>query len=349
MAFLGAFARRHRNPLLSAGALLATSGAIYLQEQQVNSAAAARRKAAAREHSLLGQYSLLASPKREDRHPRIILFGDSITQGSFSVGGWGARLQDHYQRRADVLCRGYSGYNTRWALHLLDDLFPPPLLPQEGPQREEEEEPAPTTVAPASASSEEPESATAASTTPKPTAIAASADATAATTHSRATTAAVKTRLVTVFFGANDHALRDVNERQHVPIEEYAANLSTIVEVIQGRCPGAHVVVLSPPPIHHAQRLAYQKERYGSDGATGVLERTNVMAGRYAAAAEGVARARGVPFVNLWAAMQAEATAGATGGGEEAGGGGAGVDAVSSADADSADLVGQARAAQYVE
>ena len=76
------------------------------------------------------------------------------------------------------------------------------------------------------------------------------------------------------------------------------------------------------------------------------------MAGRYAAAAEGVARARGVPFVNLWADMQAEATAGATGGatgGEEGGGGGAGVDAVSSADADSADLVGQARAAQYVE
>ena len=113
--------------------------------------------------------------------------------------------------------------------------------------------------------------------------------------------------------------------------------------------------------IHHAQRLAYhKKERYGSDEATGVLERTNVMAGRYAAAAEGVARARGVPFVNLWAAMQAEAAAGATGGceagatggasgGEEGGGGGAGVDAVSSADADSADLVGQARAAQYVE
>jgi len=52
--------------------------------------------------------------------PRILLLGDSITQQSFSVGGWGMRLADHYQRRADVINRGFSGYNTRWALRLLD-------------------------------------------------------------------------------------------------------------------------------------------------------------------------------------------------------------------------------------
>ena len=28
------------------------------------------------------------------------------------------------QRTADVVLRGYSGYNTRWALNLLPDLFP---------------------------------------------------------------------------------------------------------------------------------------------------------------------------------------------------------------------------------
>ena len=56
---------------------------------------------------------------------RIVLFGDSITQQSFSPGGWGARLADHFVRRADVQNRGYSGYNTRWALQLLDKLFPP--------------------------------------------------------------------------------------------------------------------------------------------------------------------------------------------------------------------------------
>lgn len=50
--------------------------------------------------------------------PKIVLLGDSLTQLSFSavLGGWGAHLQDVYQRRADVVCRGMSGYNTDWYL-----------------------------------------------------------------------------------------------------------------------------------------------------------------------------------------------------------------------------------------
>jgi len=39
-------------------------------------------------------------------------------------GGWGASLAERYQRTADVRLRGYSGYNTRWALRLLPRLFP---------------------------------------------------------------------------------------------------------------------------------------------------------------------------------------------------------------------------------
>lgn len=55
-----------------------------------------------------------ATPKRA----KIILFGDSITQMSFSASecGWGAFLADRYQRRADVYNRGFSGYNTSWFL-----------------------------------------------------------------------------------------------------------------------------------------------------------------------------------------------------------------------------------------
>jgi lysophospholipase L1-like esterase len=51
---------------------------------------------------------------------KILLFGDSITQQSFSAldCGWGAHLADRYQRRADVLNRGFSGYNTGWFLKL---------------------------------------------------------------------------------------------------------------------------------------------------------------------------------------------------------------------------------------
>ncbi|KAL7526233.1 hypothetical protein ACHAXR_001386, partial [Thalassiosira sp. AJA248-18] len=44
--------------------------------------------------------------------------GDSITQLSFSASdcGWGSYVADRYQRRADVLNRGFSGYNSGWFL-----------------------------------------------------------------------------------------------------------------------------------------------------------------------------------------------------------------------------------------
>lgn len=51
--------------------------------------------------------------------PRLVLFGDSITEQSFASGGWGAALADHFTRQADVVLRGFSGYNTRWALKVL--------------------------------------------------------------------------------------------------------------------------------------------------------------------------------------------------------------------------------------
>ncbi|EFJ15187.1 hypothetical protein SELMODRAFT_156096 [Selaginella moellendorffii] len=59
--------------------------------------------------------------------PRIVLFGDSITQQSFGPGGWGAALAHHYCRKADIVLRGYSGYNSSWALFLLHKIFPSSL------------------------------------------------------------------------------------------------------------------------------------------------------------------------------------------------------------------------------
>jgi len=52
---------------------------------------------------------------------KIVLFGDSITQRGFDVQqrGWVASLSHAYTRKADVINRGYSGYNTRWALKVL--------------------------------------------------------------------------------------------------------------------------------------------------------------------------------------------------------------------------------------
>ncbi|KAK4292512.1 hypothetical protein Pmani_034723 [Petrolisthes manimaculis] len=52
--------------------------------------------------------------------PKIFLYGDSLTQFSFSAEGcWGALVADHFQRRADVVVRGFSGYNSRQCRALL--------------------------------------------------------------------------------------------------------------------------------------------------------------------------------------------------------------------------------------
>mmetsp|Transcript_11445 Transcript_11445/g.34663 ORF Transcript_11445/g.34663 Transcript_11445/m.34663 type:complete len:303 (-) Transcript_11445:66-974(-) len=55
---------------------------------------------------------------------KVVLFGDSITQYSFHAGGWGQRLTEYFSRRADVLNRGFAGYNTLYAHLALQRLLP---------------------------------------------------------------------------------------------------------------------------------------------------------------------------------------------------------------------------------
>jgi lysophospholipase L1-like esterase len=60
--------------------------------------------------------------------PAIVLFGDSITQQGFGMDGavgWASMLSSAYTRRADVLNRGFSGYNTRHCLEILPRVFSP--------------------------------------------------------------------------------------------------------------------------------------------------------------------------------------------------------------------------------
>ncbi|KAI4374147.1 hypothetical protein MLD38_012176 [Melastoma candidum] len=63
-------------------------------------------------------------PSLSTMRPKIVIFGDSITEASFCGGGWGASLAHHFSRSADVVLRGYDGYNTRWALKVMDRVFP---------------------------------------------------------------------------------------------------------------------------------------------------------------------------------------------------------------------------------
>ncbi|KAF3449556.1 hypothetical protein FNV43_RR10285 [Rhamnella rubrinervis] len=57
------------------------------------------------------------------RH-QFVLFGSSIVEFSFGGGGWGATLADLYSRQADILLRGYAGWNSRRALQVLEQVFP---------------------------------------------------------------------------------------------------------------------------------------------------------------------------------------------------------------------------------
>ncbi|XP_078502912.1 isoamyl acetate-hydrolyzing esterase 1 homolog isoform X2 [Lissotriton helveticus] len=55
--------------------------------------------------------------------PRVVLFGDSITQFAFESNGWGTILAGKLARKCDVLNRGLSGYNSRWAKIVLPRLI----------------------------------------------------------------------------------------------------------------------------------------------------------------------------------------------------------------------------------
>ncbi|XP_042481971.1 GDSL esterase/lipase CPRD49 [Macadamia integrifolia] len=56
--------------------------------------------------------------------PLFVLSGSSIVQFSYSEEGWGAILADIYSRKADILLRGYSGWNSRRALQVVNQVFP---------------------------------------------------------------------------------------------------------------------------------------------------------------------------------------------------------------------------------
>lgn len=62
-------------------------------------------------------------------YDKFLLFGDSITQGSYDQSSgfaFAAALQHDYVRRLDVVNRGFAGYNTSHALRILPSIIHPP-------------------------------------------------------------------------------------------------------------------------------------------------------------------------------------------------------------------------------
>jgi len=53
----------------------------------------------------------------------IMCLGDSLTQKGWSEGGLIQRLAEAYVRKLDVLNRGFGGYQTDWAIQVLEQIF----------------------------------------------------------------------------------------------------------------------------------------------------------------------------------------------------------------------------------
>ncbi|KAM3931412.1 isoamyl acetate-hydrolyzing esterase 1 homolog [Leptodactylus fuscus] len=170
--------------------------------------------------------------------PRLLLFGDSITQFAFESNGWGATLANKLVRKCDVLNRGLSGYNTRWAKHILPKLIP----------------------------------------------------------DSRH---AADIAAVTIFFGANDSSIKEINPQQHVPLEEYTENLRSMIRYLKSvDIKQEKIILITPPPIYepsweqHCLTKGYK------------LNRLNAVTGAYARACAEVGRESGADVVDLWTLMQ---------------------------------------------
>ena len=175
-------------------------------------------------------------PKTDDAiMSQIILLGDSLTQLGYE--GWASTLANVYQRRADIINRGCSGYNTK---NYLDYI---PLPSSAG--------------------------------------------------------FATNVCLVIIFFGANDASLLEENPRQHVSLDDYRQNLTTLIQRVNDTYNAPRLLLINPPPLDHDQRLLYQKQRYG-DLATGRLERTTEHTARYADACLQVGLEWKVPCLDLF-------------------------------------------------
>ena len=81
-------------------------------------------------------------------------------------------------------------------------------------------------------------------------------------------------------------------------------NLKDIVSLIRSNFgKDGNIILITPPPVCHDGRIKFQKERY-KDKATGELERTLELSGKYAEGVKDVANELNLPCLDLWTKMQ---------------------------------------------
>ena len=137
--------------------------------------------------------------------------------------------------------RGFSGWNTKWVLPILDRIFP----------QEQEDQ-----------------------------------------LH--------MTRLVTIFFGANDASIGPL----HVPVGDYERNLKTIAQHVQTHCPLAKLVFITPPPVIEHWRKSYATKLNGGQLPEGwECDRSNIGVSEYIEACKRAAKAMDWPCIDIYTDM----------------------------------------------
>ena len=172
--------------------------------------------------------------------PKVVLYGDSLTQFCFTEDGqWGSLLARKLERKCDILNRGFSGYNSRWNKLMLPRLF----------------------------NSENLKNVVA----------------------------------FTVFLGANDSNIKEQNERQHVPLDEFKNNIIEIVKELERTgVTKDKIILIGAPPCDEAVWGPIIKSRGKPMG------KSNKLAEDYSKACESAAKELGVDFVELHNSMSKE-------------------------------------------
>ncbi|KAF2126188.1 SGNH hydrolase [Dothidotthia symphoricarpi CBS 119687] len=109
-------------------------------------------------------------------------------------------------------------------------------------------------------------------------------------------------RFLTIFFGANDSSLPDAPNKQHVPMEEYKANLEKIITHPLIVAHNPRIILIAPPPIN--EHLWWPRDK-----ASGYALPSRVAATtkEYANAACEVGSKLKIPVLDLWKAFMEEA------------------------------------------
>jgi lysophospholipase L1-like esterase len=106
-----------------------------------------------------------------------------------------------------------------------------------------------------------------------------------------------------VFFGANDAALPQAQNNQHIPLAEYKQNLEKIITHPSVTVHDARIILVAPPPVN--EHLQWQSDRLR--GHQSVCRLASVTK-TYADAASQVGERLGLPVVNLWNAFMSKAS-----------------------------------------